>query len=373
MRIALLTDWFHPRVGGIEVHLLELATRLARRGHAVTVVTPWPGGDAVEGVPVERLRLRTVPGVGVSLNPVALVREMDRVLSAGAFDVVHGHVSFGSTAVFAAGHVATRLGIPMVGTFHSVFRSLGWVYVAAAPILRWRRWPFRATAVSEAVARDLRWIMPERPVEVLPNAIDPEAWPRTAPEPTAGRLRLVTTARLQRRKRVEALVRAVDRVRRQVGPATEVTLDVLGDGPEREALETRIRTLGLEGSVRLLGPGDADAVRALLARGDVFVNAADQESFGIAALEALCTGLPVVARREGGVGTFIRDGVNGRLVGSDDEMVRVLAELATEAGTLERLRQGAAEPIPARYTWDALIDRHEALYETLVRGTPAEE
>lgn len=290
-------------------------------------------------------------------------------MGAHPYDVVHGHMSFGSTATVAVGYVAARMGLPTVGTYHSVLRRLGWVHVMAAPLLGWRRWPFRVTAVSEAVARDLRWIMPERSVEILPNAIVPEDWPRCVPDPVPGVLRLVATARLQRRKRVEALVKVVSRVRRLVASTTDVTLDILGDGPERGALEKRIRREGVEEAVRLLGGGDAHAVRALLARGDVFISAADQESFGIAALEALCSGLPVVARKEGGVGTFVRDGGNGVLVGSDEEMVRALVALATDGTRLAALRSGAAAGIPPEYTWEALLDRHLALYEEMLRET----
>ena len=373
MRISLVTDWFHPRVGGIEVHVHGLAVRLAQRGHEVRILTPWPGESEVDGVPVDRLPVSLTPGLGVALSPLALVRELRAAVEAHPCDILHGHASFASTTVMAAGHVGTGLGIPMLGTFHSVLRKLGWVYVLSQPVVRWRRWPFRATAVSEAVARDLRWIMPERDVEILPNAIDPQAWPHAPPEPEVGRLRLVTTSRLQRRKRVGALIRAVAEVRKSVGREVDVCLDVMGTGPEEDALASLVRRLGVEDSVRLLGPGGADDVRALLARGDVFVNAADQESFGIAALEALSTGLPVVARVEGGVGTFIRSGVNGVLVASDQEMVGTLVALASDPRRLAELREGAAEGIPGAYTWEALLDRHEALYGELLGASVAAE
>ena len=98
MRIALVTDWFYPRVGGIEKHVLSLARRLRERGHEATVITPWPGPDNVSGVPVERIPVRLVPGLGVSLNPWRLARHLRRVLEAGEYDVIHSHLSFGSTA-----------------------------------------------------------------------------------------------------------------------------------------------------------------------------------------------------------------------------------------------------------------------------------
>ena len=98
MRIALVTDWFYPRVGGIEQHVLSLARRLRERGHDARVITPWPGPTDVGGIPVKRVPIRLVPGLGVSLNPWRLARRLRRVLQDGEYDVIHSHVSFGSTA-----------------------------------------------------------------------------------------------------------------------------------------------------------------------------------------------------------------------------------------------------------------------------------
>src|SRR5665811_924074 len=66
MKIAMVTDWFHPRVGGIEVHVQALALRLRERGHEVTVITPWPGPTAISGIRVVRMPIRLVAGLGVS-------------------------------------------------------------------------------------------------------------------------------------------------------------------------------------------------------------------------------------------------------------------------------------------------------------------
>jgi glycosyltransferase involved in cell wall biosynthesis len=203
-------------------------------------------------------------------------------------------------------------------------------------------------------------------VTVLPSAIDPDAWRGLAPSPEHGRLRLVTTARLHPRKRVEALVRIVAEVRRRVGPAVNVTLEVMGGGERRTALGQLVRRLGLEDSVLFHGEGTDDDVRSLLSRGDVFVNACDRESFGIATLEASCAGLPVVGRSEGGMVSFVDQDRNGILVGSDEAMVRALLDLATEPSRLGRLRTGAGEGIPASYGWERVVDLHLALYREVL-------
>lgn len=371
MRIALVTDWFYPRVGGIEKHVLSLAHRLRERGHDARVITPWPGPEDVSGVPVERIPVRLVPGLGVSLNPWRLAHGIRRVLEVGEYDVIHSHLSFGSTASMVATYLGSRASIPVLTTLHSIYRRLGWVYVMAQPMLRWRQWSFHATAVSEAVAEDLRWMAPGRPIDVLQNAVDPHEWIRQRGTPEPGRLRLVTAARLQRRKRVDALLTILARLREEVGPAIEVTLEIIGDGPDRRKLERLCKRLALGDSVHFLGTGTAEDVRALLSRADVFANACVLESFGIAALEALSCGIPVVARSEGGVRSFIEDGENGALVASDSEMLTALVELATNPERLGRLRAGASAGVPAAYSWDTLLDRHLELYRELVGPMPA--
>ena len=371
MRIALVTDWFYPRVGGIEQHVLSLARHLQESGHDVRVITPWPGPANVDGVPVVRVPIRLVPGLGVSLNPWRLARRLNRVLQDGEYDVIHSHMSFGSTASMVAMYLGSRAGVPVLTTFHSVYRGLGWVYVLAQPILRWRQWTFQATAVSEAVAEDFRWMAPGRPIDILQNAVDPHEWVRREGRPEVGRLRLVTAARLQRRKRVDALIVIFARLREEVGPAIEVTLEIIGDGPDRKKLTRLCKRLALGDSVRFLGAGSAEDVRAMLSRGDVFANACVLESFGIAALEALSCGIPVVARSEGGVGSFIEDGENGALVASDSEMLSALVKLATDRERLAELRIGASAGIPAAYSWDTLLEQHLELYRRLIEPSPA--
>ncbi len=371
MKIALVSDWFLPRLGGIELHLRNLALRLAGRGHDVRVVTAEPGPAEVDGIAVERLGVPRIPGARVAFPP-PLVRRMREALLGGTYDLLHVHVSIGSPAAWTAGWLGDALGVPTLGTFHSVLGGWRRAYRAADPILRWRAWRAGYSAVSEEVARDLRRILPDRSVEILPNGIDTGAWAveRSAARP--GRLRLVTVSRLQRRKRLEALVEILARVRARAWPGCDVTLAVLGDGPSRTALERRVRALGLGESVEILGAGSEDDVRTLLARGDVFVSPARLESFGLAALEARLAGLPVVARVEGGVSGFIRDGHDGFLVDSDDAMADRLTTLALEPMRLGRLREAAArtEGLDG-FDWERVLDRHEALYQSTVEGRAA--
>ena len=117
--------------------------------------------------------------------------------------------------------------------------------------------------------------------------------------------------------------------------------------------------------VELPGRWDAAAIRELYRRADLFVSAAELESFGIAALEARAAGIPVVARDSTGVGEFVRHDVHGLLVPDDAQLAAAVLALARDPARRHRLAEAArAEPPPT--TWDAVLERCEAAYRDAI-------
>src|SRR5258706_12940230 len=112
-KIALLADWYLPRLGGLELHLRDLAERLRRRGHEVHVITSTPGPQQWEGVPVHRLDVARAPRYGFACTPSVLWRLKD-VLERECFDLVHAHGSIVGPTAFGGAYVAQRLGVPTV-------------------------------------------------------------------------------------------------------------------------------------------------------------------------------------------------------------------------------------------------------------------
>ena len=141
----------------------------------------------------------------------------------------------------------------------------------------------------------------------------------------------------------------------------QITLDIVGDGPERRVVERRARQAGV-GRVRVLGRLPRERIPALFAEADAFVLPTRIESFGIAALEAMCAGLPVLARRDTGVEDFVEHGRNGLLGRSDRELADAVAALARN----DELRAGIArinrELVPP-YGWSDLVAQTLTLYE----------
>ena len=359
LRIALASDWYLPRLGGIELHLRDLAQALRHCGHEVHVVTATRGDDDGDTA-VHRLDVARLPGSGVAASPL-LLRRLRSVLSAGRFDVVHAHASVVSPVAYGALVAAHTLGIPAVVTFHSVLHASARALRAADALVHWSRWPLLATAVSSRVAAQLRGAMPELPVELLPNGVDADAWRCDGGARADARvIRVVSAMRLHRKKRPASLLQAIAAAR-DLAPDADVRLTIFGDGPERNALERLRDRLGLDGAVTLAGAQPREALRAAYASAHLFVLPTEREAFGIAALEARCAGLPVVAMRASGVGDFLEHGRDALLADDDAELAAHIARLASSRTLRERLTPRRVDG--HAFDWPSVSARHASCYE----------
>jgi len=253
VRIAIVSDWFAPRRGGIEAQLLQLAERLGERGDEVDVITSTP--EAVSGAHhrVRALRLLRLPKVDVAVSP-RLVGALREALVTG-YDVVHAHVSVVSPVGYIGAAVARSLDLPTLVTFHSILRYKRAALRAANAVVGLSRSRVRWTAVSELVATQVRHGLPDADVSVLPNGIDVRFWTvaADAPQPAHAGVRIVSATRLHAKKRPLQLIRAFARAASRV--ATPMHLVIAGElevlGSHGMAAHAYPELLGLVASGRL--------------------------------------------------------------------------------------------------------------------------
>jgi glycosyltransferase involved in cell wall biosynthesis len=202
------------------------------------------------------------------------------------------------------------------------------------------------TAVSGIAVAELgRVVGPRRQVLVLPNGIDVAGWRVARPPRPPGRVLVVAAMRLAPRKRPLPLLRMLRATRRRLS-TVDLQAVVVGEGRQRGTLERYLRAHRMGDWVRLPGRLPRAEIRSLYEQADLFVAPAVLESFGIAALEARCAGLPVLARTGGGIGEFVGHGRHGLLAGSDAEMVRALVRPGADPAERERLAAASRQAPP---------------------------
>jgi glycosyltransferase involved in cell wall biosynthesis len=134
-----------------------------------------------------------------------------------------------------------------------------------------------------------------------------------------------------------------------------VTATLVGDGPERARAEKHVNEHGLTGVVGFTGRLDRDAIRAVFAESDVYLQPSVKESFGLAALEGRSAGLPVVARSQTGTTQFVQHEVQGLLADDDAGLVRSLVRLGRDRPLLERLAHHNRS-VPPQDSWPHVLE-----------------
>jgi glycosyltransferase involved in cell wall biosynthesis len=366
VRIAHVSDCYLPRVGGIEMHVHDLAERQADAGHDVTILTTTAAGADTPALgwpavvrPYPRRR-------GDRPGAIRYRRSLTGRQAArdDAFDVLHVHASAFSPLAFLSAYEAARRGIPTAATLHSLWAKAAPLFWAADRLTGWGDWPVAWSAVSEAAAQPLRRLVAGRAeVAIVPNGIDAQRWAGVGAPSWSVEVRLVSVMRLAARKRPLQLLRVVRDVRRRLPDSVPLRMEIVGDGPERGRLERYLRRHGMRGWVRLHGNLSRSDIRAVYRRSDIFLSAATLESFGIAALEARCAGLPVVARSGTGIQEFVTHGRDGLLLPSDGDMADALVRLAVSPDARLWLRR-CCRPTPPGVTWNEVLASCDALYQT---------
>jgi glycosyltransferase involved in cell wall biosynthesis len=361
MRLLFFAQSFLPVVGGAEVFLDGLATRLVARGHEVKVLAARKRGLEDElDVPYELVRYtkpfyrRAWPSYGAA--------HLLRAHLAAKPDVVHAHGTYPpGFAVAAYARLAKRPWVVRpIGFDILPDEALRSDPVRERRIAKTLREATRVVAQSEELETLVRELgVPAERIVRIPNAVEPFGAARApAREPTIAALGI-----FHRKKGFDVLLDAFARVRER---APNAKLVLAGDGEERAALVRRVEELGLAGSVTLPGLLGGAAKSELLARAWLFVSSARREPFSNANLEALAAGLPMVVTAVGGNREIVGERENGLLVPPDDApaLANALVELLGDAAARESFGRASAERAK-RYAWDEIVARYEAVYREL--------
>ncbi len=369
MKVALLTDCYLPRLGGIEVQTHDLASHLRERGHQVEVFTATQGErgerdgyiEQVDGIPVHRMALRLPWELPV--NPLA-PRSVRRRLVEGGFDVAHIHMGVVSPFATDMAGVTLGLGLPTAITWHCLMERSQPMFRLLGHARRWGEQGAALSAVSAVAAEAVSKVVSLRTeVRVFPNGIDVAAWAPPAeasPLQSKHSVRIVAAMRLAARKRPRAVLEVAAGARAMVPSGLSMQLELFGEGPERGRLERYLASHDMADWVSLPGRVSREELRERYWASDLYLTPARLEAFGIAALEARTAGLPVLARSGTGIRDFGADGVHGFLAPDDARHAERLAWLVSDGELRGRMaKQNATEPPPQSWPAVTLLAEYE--------------
>jgi len=370
--------------GGAERLLVELAVRLDR-GRFDPAVACFRQEAFAEELSAARRAVHIVPKRRAF--DLGLLLRLRRLLRREGIALVHAHDLQSATYGLLAGRLAR---VPAILTVHGlgIFRQKR----SATLLPRLGRWLDRVVFVGhwlQRAAAEGFGLCPRHP-RVVHNGVDMAAFSPGPPEPARraelgvpeGALVVGSVGNLRPVKDYPCLLRAVASARRVVGgmspsrdtrredtpPTTAaVMLILVGDGPERPALEALTHELGIAGSVRFAG-ARTDVPR-LLRLFDVFALSSRTEGISVALLEAMATGLPAVVTDTGGNPEVAVEGETACLVpvGDPEAMGGALASLLADPARRRAWGQAARRRVEAEFSLDRMVNAYEAIYEELIR------
>jgi len=359
VKITFVTPFYLPEIGGTQTVVREMATRLAERGHQVSVVAPGQRGHTVEeGVAVHRLPQLQPSPLGytlMQLRILTLLRDSD---------VVHQfHQAYGLASLLARRWWGHPLVITLIGYDTYDFARMPWVKrritLAASEAAD------RVVATSEDMRSKAHELGTKRPIEVIACGVtmrrpDPAqvAGLRDKLDLQAGSPVFISVQRLHSVKGPDTLLDA--------WAALPYRLLVVGGGELEAQLRHRVQKEGLV-QVTMVGEVDPQTLPNYYALADVQIHHTHYEAFGMSVVEGMASGLPIIATRVGALPDLIRDGETGLLVPPGD--AAALADAVRQLARDEALREAMgnlARSAATSFAWPAVIDRYLALYAAAI-------
>lgn len=365
----------YPTYGGSGVLATELGVALAEKGHEIHFLSYEPPirlADFHGNVIYHEVGVRNYPLFKYPPYALALATKMAEVAEDEGLDLLHVHYAVPhAVSAYLAKEMVTSGDMKIVATLHGTDITIVGNDPSYKRVIRFSLEQCDGvTAVSKYLEDETRTsIETDVPIDVIPNFVDLN---RFAVEPCSearglkspGEKLIVHVSNFRAVKRVPDLVIAFSRVARDLN----AKLLMVGDGPDRGAAAGLVRELGIADRVTFLGP--QDRVESILPCADVFALPSMYESFGLAALEAMACGVPVVASNAGGIPEVVEHDVTGALapVGDVDGLARALEHVLGDEDRRKAMGRASRERAESLYSLDRILPLYEEFYDRVMRG-----
>jgi N-acetyl-alpha-D-glucosaminyl L-malate synthase BshA len=365
----------YPTVGGSGTVATELGLEMARRGHEVHFICyalPYRLGRVPPGVTFHEVTVPAYPLFQYPPYSLALASQMADAVRSHGIELLHVHYAIPHAISAYLAREILGGGPQLIVTLHGTDITVVGADPSFLPIVRLGIERADAvTAVSADLARETHERLGvTRQIEVIPNFVDPGRCDRDFAAAHRRRLSpdgaplLVHASNFRPVKRIIDVLKVFQRVN-EVIPAH---LAMVGDGPERPGAERFARDAGIAHRVEFVG--NVTPIEGVIGAADIFLLPSSEESFGLAALEAMSCGVPVVASNAGGIPELIQHGQGGWVfpVGDTGAMAQQVIAVLSDPGELDRQRGLARRRATEEFSTRRVVDRYEALYRRLLAG-----
>ncbi|MEX0997580.1 MAG: N-acetyl-alpha-D-glucosaminyl L-malate synthase BshA [Flavobacteriaceae bacterium] len=369
MKIAIVC---YPTFGGSGVVATELGTELAKRGHEIHFITykqPVRLELLANHIHFHEVNIPEYPLFKYQPYELALSSKLVDVVKLHKIEVLHVHYAIPHAY---AGYMAKKMleeegiKIPMVTTLHGTDITLVGNHPFYKPAVTFSiNKSDVVTSVSQSLKEDtLRLFDTKVPIEVVPNFIDLEKHDNSDKSDCQRHVMaeeheyiLTHVSNFRKVKRIDDVVKVFYEVQKTI-PAK---LIMVGEGPEKEIAEEQCQKLNIEDKVIFLG--NSDEVIEILCFTDVFLLPSEKESFGLAALEAMACGVPVISTNTGGLPEVNEQGISGYLsnVGDVEDMTANTLKILKDKATLNSFKM-KAKKTAAKFDIHKIVPVYEKLY-----------
>lgn len=374
MKIAIVC---YPTFGGSGVVATELGIALSKRGHEIHFVTykqPVRLEYLSNNIKYHEVIVPEYPLFHYQPYELALSSKLVTVVKENDIDLLHVHYAIPHAyAGFMAQQMLKTKGIdlPMMTTLHGTDITLVGSHSFYKPAVNFSINESNVvTSVSQSLKEDTKAIFDiHKEIHVVPNFIDFQNLPKNIGDCQRDLMaeddeRIIThVSNLRPVKRIDDLIKVFYKIQEKI----KSRLIIIGDGPERENASKLAHELGVRDKIMFLGK--SNEVEKILCYSDLFLLPSEKESFGLAALEAMAYGVPVISTDVGGVPEVNLNGESGYLsaLGDVDEMANNAIKILENTDTLDKFKLRAKD-IALSFDMQNIVPQYERLYETMLNG-----
>lgn len=368
MKIIQITPFFPPHLGGMENVVKEISENLAKKGHQVTVFTSDIGCKEYKLVSTENLEIYYLNSFEIAHTPI-IPSLFSKLLKISKNSIIHLHVAQSFTPEIA-GLISKIRGIPFIAHIH--------IDVGPSGRLGFLLPLYKKVLLKKVLSSSSKIVVPsgdyvdlvnkkyaisKDKICKVPNGVDLNNF-KSLPNKQNDPIRLLYVGRLSKQKNIPLLIRTFKIVTEKINKNIE--LDIVGEGEEKSKIIAMITAENLEKKVNLHGELRGGRLYEKYSNSDIFILTSDYESFGMVLIEAMASGLPIIATNIPALRNVVENNKTGLLVKPEPEdLAKALEKLINDPLLKEKLISNGLEEVK-KYKWDDIAKKFEDIYEEVL-------